>query len=175
MAVKLMVKAQSKPAKPSSVIVCLVPPEEVAHQLALTGGLSEGELHVTLAALGKLQDLKPEVLIKAERAMKLHLRKWGNLRGEFSGVGRFTTPAKDVFYASLDAPRLNQLREQICDLLKMNGVPVDQTHGFTPHMTLRYLNPTEKQPIPRLPAVPVVFEGVELWVGPEHRKIPFGG
>ncbi|GEM48721.1 2'-5' RNA ligase family protein [Deinococcus cellulosilyticus] len=171
---RLLVKAPAASAAPKGIILCLVPPEDVAHQLALSGGLPEEELHVTLAYLGKTDSVALDQVKEAARPLREYLKGLSALKGEFSGVGRFTIPKKDAFFLTLDVPGLNVVRETCCNVLKMCGLPPDNTHGFTPHMTLKYVEASEPVPVQRLTPVPVEFTHMELWYGSTHLRVPIG-
>ncbi len=124
-------------AEPNTgVMVALYPPPSVAAALALDGGEAPEELHLTLAFLGKADDLdEPEAL---RAAVRVWAAATATITGEVSGVGLFTAGEEPVTYLSLDAPALPAARQALIDALKAADLTPSEQHGFTPHMTLDY-------------------------------------
>lgn len=158
------------------VMVCLRPPASLARTLALPGGEPAEELHVTLAYLGKIPDLDPAALRYLPEALGAWAARHDPLDGVLSGVGRFSIPSKDAFYVSADLPGANRLYLSLCSTLDAVGVPPSRAHGFTPHMTLAYLDAEEPNPLTRLaPSWPVRFGDVQLWQGGRRTRYPLLG
>ncbi|MFA9205020.1 MAG: phage protease [Bacteroidia bacterium] len=162
-------------AAPTGCIVCLVPDAETAQALAVDGGLTPEQIHLTLCHFGDLEIL--DAVQRAEALLAVHGEAMGRapLTGEISGIGRFTNGDLDVIYASLDAPELNALRDCIVACLEMAGLDVSDEHGFTPHFTLTYIDRDMASPIEIIEPRPVVFDAVQVWCGPEHITIPLLG
>ena len=119
------------------VMIALFPPAHVAHQLAVEGGESPEELHVTLAFLGKKADLGDRYG-ELQKVVADFAKEHGPLSGEVSGLGLFTAGPKPVTYASVDVPGLPHFRQELVKTLEAAGFTVSKDHGYTPHMTLAY-------------------------------------
>ena len=120
----------------TGVMVALYPPRSVAEALALDDGEPADELHLTLAFLGKADDLN------APDALHAAVRVWASstkaITGEVSGVGLFTAGDEPVTYLSLDAPALPQARQALIEALTAAGLTPSEQHGVTPHITIDY-------------------------------------
>jgi phage I-like protein len=97
------------------------------------------------------------------------------LSGEISGIGRFTNGEQDVIYASLDAPKLNELQDFVSTILEANGFEIADDHGFTPHFTLSYIESGMPSPIEIVEPRPLEFGALHVWFGPEHITVPLPG
>lgn len=161
-------------AKRHGVMVALMLAPEAASALAVDGGEPAADLHITLAYLGKQDELPVDVEDRAARAVSAATKDAAVLVGKVSGVGRFngssSSDDKDVFYASFDAPALSELREKLIVELEKEGVPVKKNHGFTPHITLAYINRDAESPIQKLENLGMTFKSVALVVGNKLRK-----
>lgn len=158
--------------EPQGVMVALYPDDAVAHALAVDGGEPATDLHVTLAFLGTVDDVGDpgplRDLVEAFAADSFEVT------GEVSGLGRFdgTGPEGDPFYASIDAAELPDLRTDLLDELEAAGFTVRLDHGFTPHITLAYLDPDAETPLDRLEAMPVTFGFLSLAYGDQVWDFP---
>jgi 2'-5' RNA ligase len=163
----------------TGLLVALWLDPDASAELALPGGESADALHVTLCYCPIEDDEADEVAIaRAVASLERELGWRGNLTGKVGGYGRFlasdTSDGQDTFYASVDAPGLVELRETVENALMMAGWYPSQAHGFTPHITLAYLAPDADNPVDRLPATKLRFEGVTVMVGDDRRiDIPF--
>lgn len=138
-------RTESRPAvgvteSRDGVMVALFPPAELAASLARPDGLPPEDLHVTLAYLGSDDvDMAAVNAIVAAWALTT-----APMLATVSGIGLFapsdTSDGDPVTYASIDCPGLESARERLVELLCAAGLPVSQLHGFTPHMTLAYVN-----------------------------------
>lgn len=147
-------------------------PPELAVQLALDGGEAPEELHVTLAYIPSIETVDPKVLYQA---LSKALSAFQPMEGELSGVGRFSGPEKDVCYISADIPGLNKLHMAVVEAAEAAGVQVAKNHGFTAHVTLKYLGENEPSPVHRLPSIPVTIDKIALNLSGETvAEIPLG-
>jgi hypothetical protein len=87
-------------------------------------------------------------------------------------VASETSDAKEVFYASVDVPGLADLRSSIESALCEAGCPPSTVHGFTPHVTLAYLDPDEANPVDRVPSLDLTVEAVTVMLGEARIDIP---
>ena len=152
-------------------------PPELARALAVPGGEDAADLHCTLVFLGSKKNTKPGTIGRIRAVCEDFARAWTRpLKGILGGVGRFCaspgSDGKDVFYLSVDIPLLPEFRERLVRQLEPLGV-VSMTHGYTPHVTLKYMDPEETQPYTRTNPIPVRFNGFALSVGGEREYYPF--
>lgn len=160
------------------VMVAFYPTPEQAQALAMDGGEPVNDLHCTLAYLGHAEDLTDEQVTAIHDICGQAAAGCAPLDGEFGGIGRFTaegSPDGDPVYASVDVPGLAALRTQICEALTDAGVPVAGEHGFTPHTTLAYIDPTAPMPAHRLEPVPATFSALSVVVGPDRADYEMTG
>ncbi len=118
-------------------MVALFLPDAASKRLAVPDGLEPSELHVTLVYLGEAnQIMDPTALMR-------HVEQFAStqptLKLKVGGVGQFNQEngeGKRPFYASVDSPDLPGFRQALVESLK---VEPDTEHGFTPHVTLKYV------------------------------------
>lgn len=127
--------------------------------------------HITLAVFEDGVDLR--TVMAAIQPLDLPT---ASLTGSIGGIGRFPSSASsdgmDVIWAPVDVPGLAELRTLITDALGTAGIAVKGDHGWTPHMTLAYVEPTAPTPDP-IPPVPVSFGGVAVSIGQNRWEFPF--
>jgi len=163
------------PTKHAGVMVAFWPPSDVAAELAVAGGLPADELHLTLAYVGKEPGLGPKVLAAVEAWAK----SAAPCEGELSGTGRFaateSSDGKDVLYLSFDAPTLPDLRQSLCAALDAASCGPKRNHGFTPHMTLSYVDPGQPDVGVRAERKPLRFAEIVVTVGEANTAFPLAG
>ena len=159
-----------------SLFVALWLDAGVADQLKVSGGVAPEDMHVTLHYGGSLDELGDLGVARATTFIEQALFWKEPVEGTISGYGRFnaseTSDAKDVFYASVDIPKLADLRHCVTRALNQAGVMTDEKHGFTPHVTLAYLDPGDPNPVDEIPSIPVRFEKVTLVAGSRRVTVP---
>lgn len=177
-AIKASVRLAARPSKvPAGVIACLVPSPEVAAALALEGGESPDQLHLTLAFFGKTDELSPVQLQALLDGVAAFAEHWpvDSLPASINGLGRFSLPEKDALLATVDSPQLLGLRERLLETVDhFSGLQASELHGFTPHITLAYLAADAPTPLHRLTPVETAFGEVQVWMGPEHYAFSLG-
>lgn len=129
-------------------MVALVPPRKVRELLAVEGGEDPEELHVTLAVIP----------VPADRThFRDDVEEWARsispLAGRISGYGQFLNDDESsVLYAGVDVPDITDVRESLSEMLE-DGLYTDDTdgtHGFTPHLSLKYSD----EPVREFPELP---------------------
>ena len=155
------------------VMVAVYPPIQIARQLAIPTGLEPDDLHMTLAFLGDSDKIGRKAMRKAEQVCARISKTTEPIKAAISGVGRFsasrTSGGQDVYYASIDAPALPELRHRLVRALQKAGVSVAQDHGFTPHMTLSYLGQNEVAPLQHFDPMKTTFRALTLSVGSDKK------
>lgn len=167
----------------TGMMLALLPDIPTAEALAIPGGEAATDLHITLAYLGDSEDTTllhnparnaddRDVLLTVVNGIAARFQP---LDGNIGGVGRFAASAssdmKDVCIALVDVPVLSELRARLCSTLEINGFAVAKNHGYTPHITLAYIDPTAEMPVKSVPAYSLKFDTVWLCIGDE--RIPF--
>jgi len=160
--------------KHTSVIVALWLPENKSKKLSLSESeLPENSkpepvsnLHITLLYIGKADALKDKRKL-IEAALETIASKYSTIKGMVQGVGCFSGDGETKpFYASYDSPELPEIRQELVSVIESLGVELDKTHGFTPHITLAYLEKDAELPNVNIPDVPIDFDGFTLaWAG----------
>lgn len=122
----------------TGVMVAFYVPSDVAAGLAMDPAveptaLPPAELHVTLAYLGKADDLDDPDRLR--RVVAGFAAIAPPVDCALSGAGRFSTGDRTV-YASVDAPSLPAWRHRLVEHLRLGGYEPSTLHGFTPHVSL---------------------------------------
>lgn len=151
-------------------MVALYPHPEVAKRYAISGGLEPDKMHVTMAYLGLAEDVSKEDVVQVLK----NLPKREPFTAKISGHARFTGGEEDVLVALVDSPHIEKLRNDILEGLRQQGITIPADHGFTPHMTITYMDPQNLAPIWRLEPDEVEFGAVWLKHGKTKDAFLFG-
>lgn len=154
--------------------------DALASQLALPGGEPADQLHITLCYCGDANEMSDVQIGRAIAAVAEAGMMYGPLSGQLAGMGRFNaseyTDGKDVIYANVDVPGLEELRQMLASTLDyMAGCPPLKTHGFTPHVTLSYIDAGADWPVPRIESQPITIRSLWVGVGDRKTEIPLTG
>lgn len=138
------------------------------------GALPPSELHITLAHLGKVDDLSLRQVKETHDLMRLISENHPPLTGHINGCGRFCNGDDDgdPFFIIPDLAALPNLRQVIIDGLKSNDIEAASDHGFTPHITLTYLPHAEYNPFDIIEKTPVTFGAISMVVGDDRYDYP---
>jgi 2'-5' RNA ligase len=161
--------ADANPHANTGAMVALRVPDEIAQALAMDGAEPVSNMHITLAYIGKADEVDQDALIGAVARWS---DRWNSLTGQVSGYGLFTEgDDAPVLYASVDIPSLNEARTDLVGELGASGVPARNSHGFTPHLTIAY----GVSEVPTsLPAAAVgEFTVAEVWAVHGGDWVPF--
>jgi len=156
---------------------------ETAAQLAIPGGEPASDLHITLAYLGDMEEepeddllrphTSPEKIKAVIAGFTAHEAK--PLHGQVGGIGRFAASAdsddKDPIIALVDVPGLTEFRTKLISRILACGYFVAQNHGYTPHITLAYVDSGAPMPVKAVPQLPLDLDTVWLCVG--ETRMPF--
>jgi len=151
----------------TGAILALKPPAYIADEVAVEGGLLPTELHVTLVYLGETASLnKDEILILAERlAQAVH-----PFTAKLDGTIRF---AEGAVALNVNSPYIPEMRQQLVETLRGLGHEVTDIHGFTPHLTIKYVESDERfDDEVWLPDEDVEFNELWLFWGGEQVAFP---
>ena len=165
-------------AEHSGVMIALYPPATVAQQLAaLDGAETKAEdMHLTLCCCGDSATLTDTQIAGAILATEQMSRCYNPLTGTIGGMGRFnasnSSDGKDVVVALVDVPELEDFQDDICDELEECGCAVLENHGFTPHITLAYIEPGSGFSLPSFDSIPVTFATLSVVVADKRVDFP---
>lgn len=165
-----------------AMIAFMVEPHLAAHlqALATAAGLQDllpaDEMHLTLAYLGKIDDLVRTEASDEENVagiLSTFVKDAAPICGSVNGVFRFVDGAnKDCICVGFDSPDLPAFHLALKAWLDRNGIPYKTDHGFTPHITLAYIDKNLPTPTVPLQPVDVTFDTVTLMWGEQPYDIP---
>lgn len=169
-------RADAEQAKSTGGMIALYPRQDYAHMLAVPGGESPDELHVTLAYLGEdVSDLDPAPLAHlvarlTDPATTITARIMGHAIFNPDGGGPDGDKDPCAVYLVGDTEQIPELHR---DLLEgLDSFPVPPQHSpFIPHLTAGY-----SLPIAALSyAGPVEFDRVGLAFAGDTHFFPLMG
>lgn len=158
------------------VAIVLPLPASVAESIAVRGGESSGDLHLTLAFLGR-RELEPWDVDAIVGALKMWARDRGPVRVRLGELGRFkgVDPAKgDPIFRTVIGLDLIGARGALVSLLDMWGYPQRTEHAYVPHVTLAYV-PADKAFDGLAEPVEVTLDRVALWAGERRVEVELTG
>lgn len=158
----------TKAEESSGVMVALYPSPDVATALAQPDGEPVEDLHLTLAYLGDAGGFNDPSGLRA--MVEGFATTVPPLKGEISGIGRFTAGPEPVTYASVDIPGLPEFRQSLWEALCTAGFEPSTEHGFTPHITLAYDHRD-----PEIPNLALAFNAISVAIAGECTDYPLSG
>lgn len=160
----------------SSAMVCFFLPPPLADAVSLSDGVPASELHITLTVIPDREQYAQADKESMIGQLLALAKDASPLAGTLGGIGRFsaspTSDGMDVFYLSVDVPGLELLREECVLAVESAGLDVARDHGYTPHCTLKYLSPSDRLPLDRMPSMPLQLGTLCLMWGDERYEIP---
>jgi HK97 family phage major capsid protein len=164
---------------PGAMIALILPMEARAQLRAAAGNaVTQEPDHCTLLYLTDDADALAAGKNRLLAALAHCAAMLPPLRAEIGGSGRFapiTEGGESAIYASLDSPDLPALRAAVESAARGCGCLGEQTHGFTPHITLGYLGADDPTPSLHIPRIPITFAALTLVWGGERMDFPFQG
>ena len=163
----------------SGVMIGFFLPSDLAKEVALDRDFGEKpeELHLTVLYLGK--ELTEAEVGAVKKLVERCGRRYAPLQGTVGGVARFpATPSsdnKDVLVRLVDVPRLELLREHLIRKLRDNGIEPVLNHGYTPHITLAYVEPEFESTLKTLKELPLAVNQLTVAVGGLRFDYPLNG
>lgn len=161
------------------VMIALVPPDHVAKDLATEDGEDPYDMHVTLAYLGKDDEVDHD---KIHRAMCDLARKLPKLKGKVNGFGNFEVdPEKNdgfshVHLGLVDIPHVGEVYGHMLDSLRQVGLEPSHDHGLSPHMSIQYSHePMEYESMPKTTGEEFDIPHITLGYGGKWRHYPLSG
>jgi hypothetical protein len=157
-----------QPDVKDGVMIALYPSATDTARYVLIDGTPADEMHVTMVYLGHTDEVDADAVKRAVGALAPRPAFTANV----SGHARFTGDEQDVIVALIDAPEIEQLRRDLIDVLAIEDIGNASDHGYTPHMTLMYVNPDDPAPFRRLDTDPIGFDTVWVVYGEERTAFP---
>lgn len=170
MATLTLVGASDEPDYSGHAMVALYPQLSEVKPYVITGGLEPEKMHVTMAYLGLAADVDKAAVEKALGSLPSRQP----FAARISGHARFTGGEEDVLVALVDSPEIERLRIDLLAALRKQGISIPRDHGFTPHMTLAYMDPQALTPLVRLEPANLNFDAVWLKHAKAKQSYPFG-
>lgn len=163
-------RRQNPPRKKSpNLFVCLRPDRASAARVAADRGVDAEGLHVTLAFLGRLDGLGPSAAERAARACARAASGAGAIRARAGRAERFPDAGgMRVSYLPVRGAGLSSLRARVVRELEAEGLPVNRTYGFVPHITIG-VSPSGHRPPPAGEPVALSFAAVWVCVGHDMK------
>ncbi len=157
-------------ANHSGIMVAFMLSDDVAQQLAIPGGEPANELHCTLAYLGDADEWTPAQQQGMQRIVSQFASSHPPVGGHISGGAQFNAPEgqPEPIVALVDAPDLPAFRQALVHALADGGYVASKEHGYTAHISLKFAEPGDETPIPRLPSMPLLFDRLLLAIGGEQ-------
>lgn len=145
---------------PTAMFALMLDPE-VAQQLAIPGCEKPEDLHITLAIV--LEDQFLQGLDRVQQALRLYANLQSPLQGRIAGLGRFDREGKPSAVIALpDIPDLPAFRQGLLDVLSECGIVVNKEHGYTPHITLAYIDASASMPVESVPELELFFDSFSV-------------
>lgn len=166
---------------PDSAMVAFYIPDEVAAQLALSipGAIPADELHLTLAYLGKVEDITPAKAEDLKRAVALWAKERIPVDVRVNGIARFTKTNDEgaqPIAALLDSKYLTSLQYTLDSYIRYDGdFDYKSDRHFLPHVTLAYVFPDALWPVQNLPELRFTLREVILKIGEVRYTVQLTG
>lgn len=136
-------------------------------------GLDKDDLHITVLYFGEADEynMNPETFFQYARTIAHRTQPF---EIALNGIARFSMSPLDAVVVNADAPELEDLRKDAMQEAEILAVDPERTHGYSPHMTLGYLDP--KAPLPAQRWEPVTFTVTHMIAafGEDTKKIALG-
>jgi 2'-5' RNA ligase len=174
-------RVTADPYNDSRGVAVVLPVNPVAaHALDIPGGLPASTLHVTLAYLGKVEDLYAtggaRALKQLARALNAVARGRTPLLAKLQGTGRFPgQDGTDACWVGVEAPELLALRSEVLKCIRRADLTYSKLHAYVPHVTAGYVQADAANPLHPKLSVSSTFSQLALWVGDRQVVFPFGG
>lgn len=121
------------------------------------------DLHITLAFLGLNDRGDPQSIDRAVAAVRRWALTVAPIEATLGGIGRFAGgPDGEPVYVPVDSAAITDTRPALVAFLRAAGFEVAKGHGFTPHLTLAYVQPGDATPDPVAPFA-VTCPTVSVW------------
>lgn len=163
-------------AEHAGAMVAVYLGSDAAAQVAVPGGEPATDLHVTLAFLGDDVAQLDTTVDQVAEVLTAVAADRPPLTGSIAGAGRFIgTDGTDAVWSAVDVVGLDELRVAVVAALEAAGIPVDTTHGFTPHVTVAYVPTGADAPATTTDPVEISFDELTLAWADARTTYALGG
>lgn len=125
---------------------------------------------MTLAFLGHIEDGVDQAALVS--ALTDFASTHQPVAAKISGKGSFDTPDGEAVVALIDAPALTEWRQELVEAIESAGATVSRDHGYSPHITLAYVEPGSSDAIEAPTGYQFAWNTVTLAWGDEHTTYP---
>lgn len=157
--------------------VLLLPSEEDQAKIGKMAALAWDMLHCTVAYLGSVEDLKVTGKELAETVKKL-AADVEPIKAKLGGILRFTADNDyhlDPVVLNVDSPNVNELRDTVLRRMRHeHDIEPDDEHGYTPHLTLGYMQHSEPLITNRVEETEVTFDRLRVGYANQEFDIRLG-
>lgn len=168
----------------AGVMLALMLPPSIAEMIAVNGqelppgveALPPYEMHVTLCYLGDALQVDNQKL-NLLKAVSDYAQVYPAITGRLNGYGRFVEThieETECLYLNFDSPALTAFRAGLYELLR-GLVPLEDKHGYTPHVTLAYMPKGVELEIETPLPLEVTIDAVTVAWGEERYSFALGG
>lgn len=164
-----------------NAMVAFYLPDEIASQIVLgiPGAVPVDDLHLTLAYLGKTDDISEKQVEDIKRGVSLWAKHQVPVDVRINGIARFTkTNSEDMqpIVALLDSRHLIGLQHSLESYIRYDGsFDYDAHHAFLPHVTLGYMPQGALWPVQNLPELKFMLKSVIFKVGETRYDLELTG
>lgn len=164
-----------------NAMVAFYLPEDIATQIVLgiPGAVPVNDLHLTLAYLGKTDDISEKQVEDIKRGVSLWAKHQVPVDVRINGIARFTkTNSEDMqpIVALLDSRHLVELQRSLESYIRYDGgFDYEAYHAFLPHVTLGYMPQGSLWPVQNLPELKFMLKTVILKIGEMRYDLELTG
>ena len=163
----------------NGVMLAFWPTSDQQKQIAVDGGESVADIHLTLAYFGKLSEMDLNCLPAMERAIEYFANTHGPVGGTLTGIGIFpATPSsdgKDVAYRGFHSDAIQSFRSDLVNACEQVSCEPKKNFGYNPHVTVKYMPPAAPHLLPHPENMELTFDRVTLSVGGATKSYPLVG
>lgn len=141
-------------------------------QLAMVGGEDYDDLHITVGFFGDASQFHSDKGLRI--ACMMVANELRPFRVQMNGITRFSGQGEDALVVNADSPILTHAYRMLHDFARDQGISTASEHGYTPHMTLGYLDPTDQHPLSRWTPLEISVDAIELWFGKARHGFALG-
>lgn len=162
----------------SGLLVSVWLDEQTSQAVSSAYGQPLSDLHITLHYCPNARQYGDSQMALALGQISDFARGAESLQGKIGGIGRFnaseSSEGRDVIYGGVDVPGLAELREEIRLCLAMADIQPSNSHGYTPHVTLEYIESGAPFPVQGLPDIPLTIDDITVSIGDNQAAFPLG-
>jgi 2'-5' RNA ligase len=158
-------------------MVCFDPPSAITEQMATHGTEPAQALHITLGVIPMTEVDSPTAVGTLQGAVAAFASGMPPLNMRVAGLGRFHNGAErqDALVALIDSVGITEMRTRLAQALASAGFGFDNSHGFTPHMTLAYLDGSDEEGVSLPPSLTWVQSTITVAIEENWQDYALGG